>query len=255
MSGLTLAQKKTIIDYELTVRQLSAVKDVAVLNRIRRLVDDRVPDTEFLLPKCFADEPVATPSDATIDRHVAAADADIATMRQYAQSAGVPWLTVSAGRYNRADVIGRVAAATATAAVDDESGGGGNAFSAASEVDPDAAERMLRAGRVHLSRFGRWCPVRLRDDPEALQRHYADSRAGRIHTVVHGAYVYYLSGAANRDRFIGQPLEYAKLESFSIPHAGQYVMFVRHIFFKIWSRIPIPVYPETPRPMAQSPYI
>lgn len=209
MSGLTLKQKKIIIEYGLGVRELSALDDFAVLERLDRQAHDHAPEPEFLLPKCFSDGLTAFPSDAAVDRHLGAERAAFEAMRRYAESAEIPWIDVPASGYSRSAAVAELARAT----VRDD-----GAFGTAVQVDLDTAERMLRAGEARLSGFGRWCPVRTCDRPDSVQQYYADARTGRVHPVVHRKYVYYLSGPENRDKFVSEPLKYVAFDPRSTPY-------------------------------------
>lgn len=209
MSGLTLKQKKIIIEYGLSMHELSALDDFTVLERLDRQAHDQAPEPEFLLSKCFSNGLTEFPSDAAVDRHLGVERTAFEAMRRYAESVNIPWIDVPAGDYSRSAVVGELARATVQ---------GDGAFRTTVQVDLDTAERMLRAGEAYLSGFGRWCPVRTRDHPGSVQQYYADARRGRVHPVVHRKYVYYLSGPENRDKFVSEPLKYVALDPRSTPY-------------------------------------
>lgn len=207
-AALTLKQKKIIIRYGLDRNDFRDLDDLATLERIDETTRADVAAPEWLMPKCFAggSRPSSPPPDAAIERHATAERGALAAMRGAAEASGVPWLTVS----DAADGTGRAALDRLAGALSDVRGRGGAPDAAAYPVDVDAAERLLRSGEAHLSRFGRGCPVEARLDADATPRFYADREDGRACPAVYRHYVYYASGPENRDEFVRRPSEYAR---------------------------------------------
>lgn len=219
-SELTLKQKKIIIHCGLDKEDLNGLDDFATLERIDALVDEECPKPEFLISQCFPIG-VTTPSDTAIKRHLNVEAAVLADMRSFAGSSGIPWKTVSSSgrdsssRSATLDDIRRVLVNDA----DNDDG----VFETAYDVDLIAVENMLRTGQVYLSGFGRWCPVRVNENADAVQHFYPDRAADRIFPVVHRNYVYFVSGPENRDKFVRRPLHYALRRTIARPHGWPYV--------------------------------
>lgn len=72
------------------------------------------------------------------------------------------------------------------------------------------ANKLVDFGYKRLSRFGRWCPVKLMEN-EPVQQLYDDKK--RPYPVIHRSYVYYLSSKEARRKFILDPLSFLKQPS------------------------------------------
>ena len=72
------------------------------------------------------------------------------------------------------------------------------------------ANKLIDFGFKHLSRFGRWCPVKLMDQhpvkPLSDDKH-------KIYPVMHRSFIYFLSSKAARVKFSQDPLKYLKQPS------------------------------------------
>lgn len=200
---LTLKQKKIIIDRGLEVSDFLDLDDFDTLDEIDETVNNEFPDEKYLISQCFSDS-FEFPPDAMIQQYLDAEKEALAAMREFAKKSNIPWITVS-GPDSRSDALRDIAEALAANV--------NTPFETTYDVDPDASEDMLRSGEVHLSRFGRWCPVQaFRDstDPTAVRRLCQDTE--NVQPVVHRKYVYYVAGGLeNREEFARRPLKYVGL--------------------------------------------
>lgn len=200
---LTLKQKKIIIDRGLEVSDFLDLDNFDTLDEIDKKVNNEFPDNKYLISQCFFDS-FEFPPDTMIQQYLDAEKDALAEMREFAEKSNIPWITVS-GPDSRSDALHDITEAL-TANVD-------TPFETTYDVDPDASEDMLRAGEVHLSRFGRWCPVqafRCSTDPTVVRRFYPDMK--NVQPVVHRKYVYYVAdGPENREEFARRPLKYIGL--------------------------------------------
>lgn len=205
-SELTLKQKKIIINYRLDVVDFMDLDDFTTLDEIDEMVKDEFPEDKYMISQCFLDG-FAFPSDAMIERYLDVEKTALAEMRKFAEKSNIPWITVSGPD-------------TQTAAMSDITDvlrtNIDAPFESPYEVDLETAEEMLRDGEVHLSRFGRWCPVQaVRDTTNpSIRRFCPDLANGHIHPVVHRKYVYFVAGGTkNRDEFMRWPMKYILAQS------------------------------------------
>lgn len=214
-SGLTLKQKKIIIDHGLDVNDLINLDDFATLDEIDEMVNNEFPDDKYIISQCFSDG-FAFPSKAMIDQYLDMEKGALADMREFSEKSNIPWITVLGPDSQSAmskitEVLGTNAEAP---------------FESTYEVDLETAEEMLRAGEVHLSRFGRWCPVQAIREGSAntsIRRFCPDLAEGHVHPVVHRKYVYYVTGGPeNRDEFSRQPLKYVLGQSAMPPSPSSF---------------------------------
>jgi len=200
-SKLTLKQKKIIIDRGLDVYDFMGLNDFTMLDEIDDMVKNEFPDDKYILSQCFSDV-FSFPTNAMIERYLDAEKGALEEMREFAEMANIPWITVS-NSDSRSAAMSDITKVL-----------GGNTdtpFESTYEVDLDTAEDMLRSGEVHLSRFGRWCPVQaIRDSANpSIKRFCPDLVDGRVHPVVHRKYVYYVADSTeNRDEFMQRPMKY-----------------------------------------------
>lgn len=190
----------------MNVNELLALDDFIILEQIEQQVINKVPDVKFLISECFSDN-LTFPSDAEIEKYLNEEKKAMETMRQYAELSNIPWITVPLETYFSSAILDEVAKVTANSRI-----------KTTFEVDLDKSEDMLRTGEVYLSQFGCWCPVRVHENPNSVQRFYIDFQDRQLYPVVHRKYVYFLSGPENRDKFIQDPLKYTMLELSSTPH-------------------------------------
>lgn len=209
-SELTLKQKKIIIEYGLNVDDFLDLNDFTTIERIEEAVNNELPDTKFLISECFSDS-LELPSDTMIEQYLSTEKRVFTDMRKFADSSNIPWITVSSGEH-----LSAVLSDVSKVLVNNDC-----IFETTFNVDLKTSEKMLCAGEVYLSRFGRWCPVQIYEKSNPVQQFYVDYTKGHIYPVVHRKYVYFLSGSKNRDEFIRQPLKYV-LQPFSgqidLPH-------------------------------------
>lgn len=200
---LTLKQKKIIIDRGLEVSDLLDLDDFDTLDEIDKTVNNEFPDDKYLISQCFSDR-FEFPPDSMIQRYLDEEKGAQAAMREFAEKSNIPWITMS-GPDSRSDTLRDIAEALAANV--------NTPFETTFDVDPDASENMLRAGEVHLSQFGRWCPVqafRCLTDPTVVRRFCPDTE--NVQPVIHRKYVYYVAGGPeNREEFARQPLKYVCL--------------------------------------------
>lgn len=205
-SKLTVKQKRIIIDYGLNLSELSALDDSTVLEHIDRQVTEELPAPKFLLSEFFLDA-FTPPADDKIENYLNVEKKALAEMRQYAESSDIPWITVPVEDYSRLALSEELAKVTKNVNC---------ALTPTFEVDFDTSEELVRTGEFYLSKFGRWCPVRLHEEPDnSVQQFYNDWQNGSVRPVVYRKYVYYLSGPKNRDKFMKDPLKYSRIEPFS----------------------------------------
>jgi len=200
-SELTLKQKKIIIDRGLDVNDFIDLDDFVTLDEIDEMVNNEFPEDKYMISQCFSDG-FAFPSNVMIDQYLDVEKDALSDMRDFAEKSNIPWITVSGPNSQSAAMskITEVLGANTDAP-----------FESTYEVDLETAEDMLRAGEVHLSQFGRWCPVQaFREgsvDP-SIRKFCPDLADGHVNPVVHRKYVYYVAGQENRDEFSRQPLKY-----------------------------------------------
>lgn len=72
------------------------------------------------------------------------------------------------------------------------------------------ATKLLDFGYKQLSRFGRWCPVKLLDG-EPVQTLYDEKK--KPYPVIHRSYIYFMSSKEARDLFTDDPIKYLKQAS------------------------------------------
>lgn len=197
-SGLTLKQKKTIIKYGLNVGDFVGLDDFNAIESICRTVEDELPLTMIPIVKFCSQSPSVASNDTWIDRCLEVERSALADMRKFAKLSGVPWIVKSvgdAGSTELGDIIAK----------------GDGIFETTFAVDLETCENLLRTGELYLSRFGRWCPVQVGENPYgSVQQFHSDCAKGHaVYPVVHRKYVYFLRGRGNRDRFVGDPLKYA----------------------------------------------
>jgi adenylate/nucleoside-diphosphate kinase len=72
------------------------------------------------------------------------------------------------------------------------------------------ANKLIDFGFKQLSRFGRWCPVKLLEG-EPVQQLYDEKK--KPYPAVHRSYVYYLSSKEARREFIRDPIKFLKQPS------------------------------------------
>lgn len=192
-SELTLKQKKIIINHGLSVSDFLELDDFTTLDEIDETVSTEVPEDKYTIFECFSDvfEP---PSDDMIEMYLNAEKTRLAAMRKFAEKSNIPWRTVSS-----------LTTDFRSALLQTDITGDCDAFETTYDVDLKTAEDMLRAGEVHLSRFGRWCPVRF---GSTQTRFHPDLEDGHVQPMVHRKYVYYVS-EENRNEFARRPLQYA----------------------------------------------
>jgi len=201
-SELTLKQKKIIIDRGLDVNDFIDLDDFVTLDEIDEMVNNEFPEDKYMISQCFSDG-FAFPSNVMIDQYLDVEKDALSDMREFAEKSNIPWITVS----------GPDSQSAAMSKITEVLGANTDApFESTYEVDLETAEDMLRAGEVHLSQFGRWCPVQaFREgsvDP-SIRKFCPDLADGHVNPVVHRKYVYYVAGGQeNRDEFSRQPLKY-----------------------------------------------
>lgn len=193
-SELTLKQKIIIIDYRLDMEDFFGLDDFTDLEIIEEIVLKQLPEPEILISKCFSDN-LTFPSDIMIEEFLESERSVFKTMRNFAESSNIPWITMSP-KNSKSTILNNIA---------DILGDSCNIIETTYNVDLKTSDEMLRTGQVYLSKFGRWCPVRLYEDPHSIQPLYSDDG---VCPVVHRKYLYYLSGQDNSDKFIRQPLKY-----------------------------------------------
>lgn len=197
-SQLTLKQKKIIVKYGLSVDDFAGLDDFKTLETIRETVESELPETMIPVDK-FYSHSVSLPSDDMIDRYLEEEKNAMADMRKFSKSSGIPWIVKSVPSPGWAEIGGL---ADILAKTDD-------IFETSFAVDLETSERYLRTGEFYLSRFGRWCPVQVCEEPYGLvQRFRSDCAKGLVYPVIHRKYVYFLRGRENRDKFVRNPLRY-----------------------------------------------
>lgn len=72
------------------------------------------------------------------------------------------------------------------------------------------ANKLIDFGYKHLSRFGRWCPVKLMEK-QPITPYYGDEK--KPFTVLHRSYVYFLSSKEAKKKFCENPIRYLKQAS------------------------------------------
>ncbi|XP_060851288.1 adenylate kinase 9-like [Rhopalosiphum padi] len=199
-SELTLKQKKIIINYRLDVSDFLDLDEFETLDEIDEMVNNKFPNDKYLISQCFSDS-FEFPPDTMVQQYLDAEKDTLTAMREFAEKSNIPWITVS-GPDSRSAALSDIAEVLA-ANVDAP-------FETTYDVDLETSEDMLRAGEVHLSRFGRWCPVQAaRGSTDPVTRRFCPDTEN-VHPVVHRKYVYYVAGGPeNRDEFARQPLKYA----------------------------------------------
>ena len=80
-------------------------------------------------------------------------------------------------------------------------------FERAYPIKLGAATKLIDFGYKQLSRFGRWCPVKLLEN-EPIPPLYDDKK--KPYPAVHRSYIYFLSSKEARSQFIENPLHYLK---------------------------------------------
>lgn len=84
-------------------------------------------------------------------------------------------------------------------------------------VSPGAIDKMLRAGYVRHSRFGRWDVVELSSERDATGntrlpvQPLPKAPAKALFPAVYRSYAYFFASEANRSTFAADPLKYMKL--------------------------------------------
>ncbi|XP_050431129.1 adenylate kinase 9-like [Adelges cooleyi] len=202
---MTLRQKKIIINYSLTVEDLIRIEDFTILDHIDKIICAKVPKQNFILTTSFVDE-FNPPTDKMVQRYLETESNEFSDMHRFAKETYIPWITAKAD-----DPIDEIINKLDSVLVSNS-----NVFENVFDVDFELAERMLCNGEVYLSRFGRWCPVRLYEKNDNVQWFYTDYLDGHLRPVVHRKYVYYLSGPDNREKFGQCPLKYL-LQTCSVP--------------------------------------
>ncbi|XP_060872308.1 adenylate kinase 9-like [Metopolophium dirhodum] len=202
-SELTLKQKKIIIDRGLDVNDFIDLDDFDTLDEIDEMINNEFPDDNYMISQCFSDG-FAFPSNAMIDQYLDMEKGALSDMREFAETSNIPWITVS-GPDSQSAAMSKITEVLGTNT--------DAPFESTYEVDLETAEDMLRAGEVHLSQFGRWCPVQaFREgsaDHPSVRQFCQDLADGHVNPVVHRKYVYYVAGGPeNRDEFTRQPLKY-----------------------------------------------
>jgi len=201
-SELTLKQKKIIIDRGLDLSDFIDLDDFVTLDEIDEMVNNEFPDEKYMISQCFSDG-FAFPSNAMIGQYLEAEKGALDDMREFAEKFNIPWITVS-GPDSQSAAMTKITEVLGTNT--------DSLFESTYEVDLETAEDMLRAGEVHLSQFGRWCPVQAFREGSAdpsIKQFCPNLEDGHVHPVVHRKYVYYVAGGPeNRDKFSRQPLKY-----------------------------------------------
>lgn len=214
-SKLTLKQKKIIIDRGLNVYDFMDLDDFTMLDEIEEMVNNEFPEDKYIISQCFSDG-FEFPSNAMIQKYLDTEKGALEEMREFAEIANIPWITVS-GPDSRSDVMSDIAKVLGTNT--------DTPFESTYEVDLKTAEDMLRAGEVHLSRFGRWCPVQaIRGSADPSIKQFCPNLVdGHVHPVVHRKYVYYVAGSTeNRDEFMRWPMKYVLGQSTMPPSAPSF---------------------------------
>lgn len=81
------------------------------------------------------------------------------------------------------------------------------------ELDNATAENLLSIGYFFLSSFGRFCPIQAFNGTNPFQMFPPLASTGRIFTVLHRQYVYFLAGEAALSEFRKDPLKYLSQDS------------------------------------------
>lgn len=201
-SELTLKQKLIIINYGLDIKDFYGLNDFTILEKIEEIVLNKLPEPEILISKCFS-ENLTFPSDTIIEQYLKSERSVFESMRKFAESSNIPWKTISSKNHN-STILNNIA----NYLVDSR-----NVIETTFNMDLYTSDDMLRSGQVYLSKFGRWCPVQVYEDPNLMKPLYSEDG---VCPVVYRKYLYYISGPKNRDKFRQQPLKYVN-RSFSRP--------------------------------------
>ncbi|XP_071050674.1 adenylate kinase 9-like [Onthophagus taurus] len=76
------------------------------------------------------------------------------------------------------------------------------------DINLDTAEDLISTGHYFLSRFGRACPVQLYDLKNTIHMFLPMEQRFEIYPLLHGYFIYFLTGKLNRQKFIDNPLKY-----------------------------------------------
>lgn len=195
---LNLRQKKIVINYGLSLKDILGIDDFEVLEQIDQSVKKEIPEEDFLISKCFYDS-LKIPTDATIREYLSLEQNSFVDMQKFSEFSNIPWITISDKKLP-ASILSNI---YSKFLVNRE-----GVFEKTFDVDWETSENMLRAGEVYLSKFGHWCPVQVYEKPVSVQQFYTSYLDGSIYPVIHRKYLYFLNGSENRDKFSKQPLKY-----------------------------------------------
>lgn len=72
------------------------------------------------------------------------------------------------------------------------------------------AQKLVDFGFKQLSRFGRWCPVKLMEK-QPIPPYYSEDK--KMYTVIHRSFIYYLNGKEAKKKFSENPIKYLRQPS------------------------------------------
>lgn len=81
------------------------------------------------------------------------------------------------------------------------------------DVPLDLSERLLESGYFFLGRFGRTCPVQIFEAWNPVQ----ETSALQLFPLIHRQFIYFLTGAERRRKFVADPLKYVRQQSSDFP--------------------------------------